>query len=628
LSPGVHVTRAAPGPWPLAFECGREWLTGWWHAPYGPEQRIPVVLCAPRGWEGEATYRTFVRWGEILSRAGFPVLRFDYAGSGDSPGSDEDPGRLVAWLSSVHAAVVQACRIAGSTRVALCGIHLGATLAARAAAERSDVQALVAWGPFATGRAYVRQVRAYRLLNALPSDPRGEATHDEEAAGYRLTRATASELEELDLRALPRAPSPLVLLLSREGHPDRTLATAWTERGADVTTRPGPGWEEMMQQPLKSVVPESVLEDSVRFLSDVARAIPAAPRVPAAPERWQRGWAVGTEVVEEALCLGPDGRVAGVLGRPTQEGWETLPTVLFLTTDLHHRIGPARLWVRLGRVLSRLGLQTLRFDLAGVGDSLLLPGQSPPHTSGTETVSEVREVMDVLERATGARRFILVGLCSGAYLAYHSAVADPRVAGMVALNLPTLRWKEGDSLDVRQRQTLKSARYYRKALLQGETWRRALKGELHLRQLGQVLLARGWRRLRERTMGGLRRNVPQAGQALETLVQRGTDLYFLFAADDEGVDALEREAGPLLRRLSRSGSLQVEVVEGPSHTFEQLWAQELVADRVLERLSTTLGLGHGRASRKGEPDGSARPELRGRARGVQWHGPEDTKPRQ
>ena len=68
-------------------------------------------------------------------------------------------------------------------------------------------------------------------------------------------------------------------------------------------------------------------------------------------------------------------------------------------------------------------------------------------------------------------------------------------------------------------------------------------------------------------------------------------MYFLFGADDEGVDALGREAGPVLRRLSRSPSFEVEVVEGPSHTFEQLWAQEPFAERVVERLSRRLNLG-------------------------------------
>jgi pimeloyl-ACP methyl ester carboxylesterase len=251
--------------------------------------------------------------------------------------------------------------------------------------------------------------------------------------------------------------------------------------------------------------------------------------------------------------------------------------------------------VRLARALSGLGLQTLRFDLTGVGDSVLLPGESPTHAYSTESVPEVREAMDALERFTRARRFVLVGLCSGAYLAYHSAVQDPRVVGVVGVNPQTFIWKEGDSLDVRQRQTLKSMGYYRRALLQGETWRKAFKGELHLRQISQVLVSRGWRRLLERTRAGSREE-SDVGRNLRRLVERGTDVYFLFSADDEGVDALGRQAGPVVKHLSRSPAFKVDLVEGPSHTFEQIWAQEILAARVVGRLSTQLGLGTRRSA--------------------------------
>ena len=288
--------------------------------------------------------------------------------------------------------------------------------------------------------------------------------------------------------------------------------------------------------------------------------------------------------------------MAGVLSRPVAGAAPDLPTVLFLTTASHHRIGPNRLWVRLGRMLSALGMQTLRFDLTGVGDSLLLPGESPTHAYSRESVSEVREVMDELERTLGARRFLLVGLCSGAYLTYHSAIDDPRVTGIVAINPQTFTWKEGDSLELRHRQVLKSTRYYRKALWRRETWARAIKGELHLRSVTGVLLARGWGRLTERAKRRFRREGPAVGQGLRTLVQRGTDVYFIFGADDEGVDALERQAGPVLTELGRSPRFQVEVVDGPSHTFEQLWAQELMAERVVQRLSHRLGLDSGRRS--------------------------------
>lgn len=597
MSTGLHVDRAAPGPWPLAFDCGRGRLAGWWRGGSGSPERLPVVLCAPLGWEAEATVRTFVCWAELLSTAGFPVLRFDYAGAGDSPGTDEEPGRVAAWIASVHAAVDEARRISGSDRVALAGIHLGATMAAVVASERPDIAALVAWGPFTTGRAYVRQVRAYRLLNALPDDPRGPgASRDEEAAGYRLTRGTVEELERLDLRALARRPAPRVLLLSRDAESDEALGQAWTRLGSETTLGVGAGWPEMMQQPRKSVVPEAVLDESCRFLIEAAGERAVAERAPIDPSRLERCWSVPGSVVEEAVCLGDGGTMAGVLGKPAHGSTDAPPTVLFLTTASHHRIGPNRLWVRLGRALSALGLQTLRFDLTGVGDSLLLPGESPTHAYSRESVSEVREVMDAVERATGARRFVLVGLCSGAYLTYHTAVDDPRVTGIVAVNPQTFRWKEGDSLDIRQRQTLKSMRYYRKALLRGDTWRKAIKGELHLREISEVLVARGWRRLRERTSAGLRREESDVARNLRLLVQRGTDVYFLFGADDEGVDALGREAGPVLRELSRSPSFQVDIVEGPSHTFEQLWAQELLTERVVGRVSRQLGLARQRSA--------------------------------
>ncbi|MGZ6059701.1 MAG: alpha/beta fold hydrolase [Myxococcaceae bacterium] len=588
----LHVERAAPGPWPVAFECGNGRLAGWWHAGSpSPEQPFPVVLCAPVGWEAEATYKTFARWAGILASSGFPVLRFDPAGTGDSPGGDEDPARVPAWIESVHAAIDAARRLSGSAGVALAGIHLGATLAAVAASERTDVAALVVWGPFTTGRAYVRQLRAYRLLNALPDDPRGRAVDgDEEAAGYRLTRSTVADLERIDLRALPRAPAPRVLVLSRETGSDEALVGAWKEHGSEVTVGAGTGWPEMMQQPRKAVIPEPVLEETCRFLAGVPAGVAGREREALRGAPRDRSWSAGDGVVEEAVCLGDGGTMAGVLGRPAGGGTDALPTVLFLTTASHHRIGPNRLWVRLGRALSALGLQTLRFDLTGVGDSLLLPGESPTHAYSRESISEVREVMDALEQQTGAHRFILVGLCSGAYLTYHSAVDDPRVVGIVAVNPQTFTWSEGDSLDIRQRQTLKSMRYYRKALLRGETWRKALKGELHLRELSEVLVARGWRRLRERTTAGLRREQSEVGANLRALVGRGTDVYFLFSADDEGVDALGRQAGPVVRTLSRSPHFQVEVVEGPSHTFEQLWAQELLAERVVERFSRQLGL--------------------------------------
>lgn len=590
MTSALNVPRP-DGPWQIAFTLGTSSLPGWWHPPIGGGVRaFPVVLCPAIGWEAEASYRTMVRWAEALAGAGFPVLRFDYAGTGDAPGSDEDPERVAAWIASVHAAVDAARRLSGAPRVAVAGLHLGATLAAHAAASRSDVEALVAWGPFRTGRAYVRQIRAYRLLNVLPGGPhRALPPGDEEAAGYRLTRSTVAELEALSLPALPRTPAPRVLIVSREGAADEALAEAWRKRGAELTLEPGSGWQEMMQQPRKSVVPEEVLARTVAFVAAAAGSRARAEAESTHPELHPRSWLAAPGVVEEAFSFGDGGMMAGVLARPARGSTDALPTVIFLTTASHQHIGPNRLWVRLARALSVLGLQTLRFDLTGVGDSILLPGESPTHAYSTESVPEVQVAMDALGRFTGARRFVLMGLCSGAYLAYHAAVQDPRVVGIVGVNPQTFVWKEGDSLDVRQRQTLRSMGYYKRALFRGETWRRAIRGELDLRRIGEVLVSRGWRRLMDRSRPGPRAET-DVGRGLRSLVERGTDVYLLFGADDEGVDALARQAGSVVKQLRRSPAFEVEVVEGPSHTFEQIWAQELLVQRVVDRLSGQLGL--------------------------------------
>lgn len=50
------------------------------------------------------------------------------------------------------------------------------------------------------------------------------------------------------------------------------------------------------------------------------------------------------------------------------------------------------------------------------------------------------------------------------------------------------------------------------------------------------------------------------------------------------------QIGTVVTQLRRSPAFEVEVVEVPSHTFEQIRAQELLVERVVERLSGQLGL--------------------------------------
>ncbi len=199
--------------------------------PRAPRPRAPrawqVVLCNPLGYEAMSAHRTYRHLAERLSARGFPALRFDYDGTGDSSGRLVEPGRVRAWLDSIRAATMEARVRSGARVVALFGVRLGATLATVAANEIRDVEALVLWAPIVSGRAHVRELQAFRLLNKARVTP-ARADGSVEVGGYLFGRDTLADLSAIDLLAMPGRDDAL----SR-----RTLILARGERPAADETR-------------------------------------------------------------------------------------------------------------------------------------------------------------------------------------------------------------------------------------------------------------------------------------------------------------------------------------------------------------------------------------------------------
>jgi alpha-beta hydrolase superfamily lysophospholipase len=75
--------------------------------------------------------QAFRSLADRLAEAGFVALRFDYDGTGDSAGRNNDPKRVEAWLGSVREAVALV-RTFGLSRVSVIGMRMGATLGAEA----------------------------------------------------------------------------------------------------------------------------------------------------------------------------------------------------------------------------------------------------------------------------------------------------------------------------------------------------------------------------------------------------------------------------------------------------------------------------------------------------------------
>ncbi|MCP5329074.1 MAG: alpha/beta fold hydrolase [Sinobacteraceae bacterium] len=162
-----------------------------------------VVLCPPWGQEYLRAHRSLRRLGDLIAAEGCDVLRFDYFGTGDSGGDGSDAS-LRGWESDIDTAIDELKDIAGVGRVALVGLRLGATLAARVAERRNrEVSALVLWDPIVSGQAYVEELlEAARMREHAAERPiqrELQSGGGYELLGFSLPDAMLRELAQLRL---------------------------------------------------------------------------------------------------------------------------------------------------------------------------------------------------------------------------------------------------------------------------------------------------------------------------------------------------------------------------------------------------------------------------------------------
>ena len=194
------------------------------HAPQGAKVRpLGFVLCPPFGREYIFAHRSFRQWAVRLSRAGFPVLRFDYFGSGDSAGGD-DEGSVEQWLDDLSTAVSTFGKVTAGARVCLAGLRVGASLATLHATRHQNVDGLILWDPVVNGDRYVDALisahERWRRLQLWRTAPPPPADGTREIVGFLLSPRLEVGLRAIELGKLSRAPAARALLMSSSPQPD------------------------------------------------------------------------------------------------------------------------------------------------------------------------------------------------------------------------------------------------------------------------------------------------------------------------------------------------------------------------------------------------------------------------
>jgi alpha/beta superfamily hydrolase len=223
---------------PFYFGDSRRPLFGVHHPPRAAGRRPGVVICPPFGQESLRAHRSLRELATRLADAGFPALRFDYRGSGDSAGEPEE-ARLEGWVEDVSVAVEEMRESTGEGRVALAGLRLGAAAAVLGAHRVGGVEALVLWEPVVDGAAHLVELRRAQAEWVDDHAP-GAATAPDEVLGFTLPAGLAADIGGLRLDPTSSVPSRRTLVVaSGEG------GTRLWEGRAGVEQRvvpPAPVW--------------------------------------------------------------------------------------------------------------------------------------------------------------------------------------------------------------------------------------------------------------------------------------------------------------------------------------------------------------------------------------------------
>ncbi len=410
----------------------------------------------------------------------------------------------------------------------------------------------------------------------------------EEAAGYLLGKETVSELTAVDLAASKERVAKRVLIVPRADLPggEAKLAKTFTAAGADVRVAPEPGYARMMRDPQETVVPDETLEKMIDWLAEGNYPEERAAR----PPKSVRGTmsALGPTkkgaVTERPIQFGEDNRLFGILTEPAERPPRNRPAMLLLNVGANHRVGPNRMYVNLARDLAALGYVSFRFDVAGLGDSKTAPGEKESRLYSKDSVADVKTAMTLLTKMYGTEKFSVIGLCSGAYLAFHTCIEDPRVVCQVLLNPQTFEWKEGDSLEISMRKSYRSTRYYSRAIFDPDAWKRGLRGQLNVRGVAGILRERFVARAKDvlRTAGERvrGRGAPQTDieRAFRAASNRGVDCLLVFSFMDGGIDVIEKHLGPNARKMRKHKNFRLEFIEDADHTFTPVDSQVVLHD--------------------------------------------------
>jgi dienelactone hydrolase len=564
-------------------------LFGWLHSDVeAAKADVAVLICGTLSREALDSHHSLRVMADAFAQAGYPTMRFDYAGSGDSRDIaetlDAPAEHWAVWQQNIHDVADELRRRTGARRLIFCGLRIGATLAATAAASRDDVAALILLAPVMRGRSYLRQlqIEAGLAQGKGTTNGGGLAFHE-----LSLSAETVDLIGQVDLRRLRLGAGLQVAIFSQT--PTRPLSesvSAWRERGVTVQSYGFDGLEPLLCPDTQGYREPAAATGIINWLNG---AVPARP--------YAGGWVPAFDAqdlllpgcVETAHHFGPKDRLFGILSRPA--GYASETAVIIVNTGRNPRSGVGRFGVEFARRLAAEGITALRFDFAGLGDSIGLPGEEDMRSDVFENdrSADISAAIDTLEQL-GCRRFMVHGICSGAYHGLHAAVRETRIEAVLMANLPLFLWKNGDSIAESKKRSY-SLSHYTTRMAGLANWGRLLRGESDVAGILKGQMSR----LAKLALSPLRKTAETheldaagfARKLMAGLSRRHVKTLFLFEPDHAGAYEIQSLFGKSAAGLKAFAGAEIQMVPGLGDAVGEAAARKIAADRMIDFIAAS-----------------------------------------
>ncbi len=193
-----------------------------------------MLICPALNRDALDSHHSLCWLADAFAAAGYPVLRFDYPGTGDSLAAGGDrPEHWAAWQASAQEAADFLRQQTGAGKLILLGLRFGALVAAHAAAAREDVAGLILLAPVLRGPSYLRQLWMEAQLQGAVVRPLQEGLEFHDLA---FSPETIHAISRVDLRQTPLPDLEIAVFSPSGSNVLQACISAWRAQGARVVS--------------------------------------------------------------------------------------------------------------------------------------------------------------------------------------------------------------------------------------------------------------------------------------------------------------------------------------------------------------------------------------------------------